>query len=371
MHTTTYPNRYYSVTSGASSTAYIYAGDQLVAFVETGTTTSATSYVHPDHLGSTHVTTNASGTVVQVLDYYPFGAGRINNSTGGVDEKRKFVGMERDDSTGLDYAMARYYDNVRGQFVSQDPVFWELGLTSEGKAALLDPQLQNSYSWARNNPITLKDPNGRFVPQVVALGFLYGGLANVAFQGYAGNINSFGDFANAFAIGGAVTAASIVNPLFGGGVAASLSLAESAGRNGNITWESGVNAAAQGGVTWATGGFLRGLPGVPGPQASKIFGGNYFSGAHGTRYAQEAAFGFGTDVYHHNVQQISQSLLNFYAPQVSGSRSSGGGGNINQLSQSVINYANNPGANLSDPGFVAGIRAINEYNNALTTPSKK
>ena len=280
--------------------------------------------------------------------------------------QRIYTGHEYDREVGLNYMRARYQDPSRGQFLSQDPAARE-----NPNQFLADPQQLNSYSYARNNPITQKDPDGRFVPQVIALGFLYGGLANVAFQGYTGNINSFGDFANAFGQGGVVTAASIINPFLGGGAAATLSLAESARTNGNITWESGVSAVAQGGVTWATGGFLKGLPGVPGVQATKIFGGNYITGAHGVRYAQEAAFGFGTDVFHHNVQQITQSLLNFYAPQTTGGRSTGGGGNINQLSQSVINYANNPGANLSDPGFVAGIRAINEYNNSLTTPSKK
>jgi hypothetical protein len=53
----------------------------------------------------------SSGDVVQTLDYYTFGDERIDNQYGSVDEKRKFVGMERDDGTGLDYAVNRYYDN--------------------------------------------------------------------------------------------------------------------------------------------------------------------------------------------------------------------------------------------------------------------
>jgi RHS repeat-associated protein len=174
--TTTYVGKYFSITSRqlasttyATSTSYIWAGDTMVAYVEqdlingTATGTARTFYVHPDHLGSTNVVTDSVGTMVQVLDYYPFGDERIDQEYGSVDEKRKFVGMERDDGTGLDYAVNRYYDNTRGQFLSQDPVFWEIGQTVEGRAVLNDPQLQNSYSWARNNPITLKDPLGRYV----------------------------------------------------------------------------------------------------------------------------------------------------------------------------------------------------------------
>jgi hypothetical protein len=50
--------------------------------------------------------------------------------------------------------------------VSQDPVLWETGITNDGKRTLLDPQLQNSYSYARNNPVLHKDPEGRIIPLV-------------------------------------------------------------------------------------------------------------------------------------------------------------------------------------------------------------
>lgn len=51
---------------------------------------------------------------------------------------------------------ARYYEGSRGQFISQDPEFW---VTSE--EWLFDPQNQNAYAYARNNPINLSDPTGR------------------------------------------------------------------------------------------------------------------------------------------------------------------------------------------------------------------
>jgi len=42
----------------------------------------------------------------------------------------------------------------------------EIGLTKVGKAILHDPQVQNSYSCAANNPITRKDADGRLVESV-------------------------------------------------------------------------------------------------------------------------------------------------------------------------------------------------------------
>jgi RHS repeat-associated protein len=108
-----------------------------------------------------NVLTDENGAVVETLDYYPYGATRISSSVGGADSARKYIGQFADTS-GLNYLQARYQDPQRGQFLSQDPVFWEIGLTKDGKAALSNPQAMNSYSYAGNNPITGKDPTGRF-----------------------------------------------------------------------------------------------------------------------------------------------------------------------------------------------------------------
>ena len=112
-----------------------------------------TRYIHPDHLGSTNVVTDASGTVAQLLDYYPYGATRISSNTYPTNEKRQYIGQFSDAQTNLSYLNARYYDSARGQFISQDPVFW-------AKQNLTDPQSLNAYSYAQDNPVTKKDPNG-------------------------------------------------------------------------------------------------------------------------------------------------------------------------------------------------------------------
>lgn len=62
----------------------------------------------------------------------------------------------------LGFLNARYYQGSRGQFLSQDPVFWELGMSQEGQTALRNPQAQNSYSYAVNNPLLFSDPSGRW-----------------------------------------------------------------------------------------------------------------------------------------------------------------------------------------------------------------
>src|SRR5262249_3201067 len=97
--------------------------------------------------------------LVQTLDYYPYGGTRISVAT-STRERRQFIGQFTDDST-LSYLNSRYYEASRGQFLTEDPVFWEIGETVDGIKALLNPQALNSYGYANDDPITNKDPNGR------------------------------------------------------------------------------------------------------------------------------------------------------------------------------------------------------------------
>lgn len=98
-----------------------------------------------------------AGTVVETLDYYPYGSIRIDNKTSGANEKRKYAGTEFDQSSGLNYMQARYQDSNRGQFLSEDPVF--LGIPNQQNIS--DPQSLNSYSYAGNNPVIKSDPTGK------------------------------------------------------------------------------------------------------------------------------------------------------------------------------------------------------------------
>jgi RHS repeat-associated protein len=108
--------------------------------------------------------TDETGTVVQTLDYYPYGATRISGGQNATS--RKYIGQFADQSA-LSYFNARYYDSSRGQFLSEDPIFLQLGSREAEKLAkrslqqiLSDPQGLNSYSYAEDNPISIKDPSG-------------------------------------------------------------------------------------------------------------------------------------------------------------------------------------------------------------------
>ena len=175
-----YPFKWYSVASStgsgakyATTTDYVFNGDTLLATVDqqtassVATGTAKTRYIHPDHLGSTNVVTDENDNVVQTLDYYPYGSTRISVST-STNEKRKYIDQFSDNS-GLSYLNARYMDPTRGQFTSEEPIFLTLGDVNQVKQLsqqdqqtyLTDPQVLNSYGYARDNPITRKDTNGK------------------------------------------------------------------------------------------------------------------------------------------------------------------------------------------------------------------
>ncbi len=69
---------------------------------------------------------------------------------------QQFTAKERDDESGLDYFLARYYASSGGRFTSVDP-----GSAGSNTRA---PQSWNGYAYALNRPLALTDPDGRSVP---------------------------------------------------------------------------------------------------------------------------------------------------------------------------------------------------------------
>jgi RHS repeat-associated protein len=164
---TSYPSKLYS-TDGTKKTKQIYAGERLVATIETAGSVVTPYYVHTDQLGSTSAVSDGTGAVAQALDYYPFGGQRI--SSGAYNERRQYIGQVYDADTRLNYLNARYYHSGLGRFLSEDPVHLGLGDESQlmrlagqnMESYLSDPQQLNSYSYSMNSPISRRDESGRF-----------------------------------------------------------------------------------------------------------------------------------------------------------------------------------------------------------------
>jgi RHS repeat-associated protein len=151
--------------AGSATTVFVYdARGQMVAEYSNPAppTSGGTSYITADHLGSTRLVTDSTGTVIARHDYAPFGeeissviGGRGGVTGYGVDEglRQKFTGKERDAETGLDYYGARYYGSNIGKFASPD-------LAPITVRVAVNPQRWNRYSFVINSPITRVDPNG-------------------------------------------------------------------------------------------------------------------------------------------------------------------------------------------------------------------
>ncbi len=203
--TTYYPSKFYSLTSTkagsntyATSTNYIWNGDTLLATIDqklyngAATGSPITRYIHPDHLGSTNAVTDQNGALVQLMDYYPYGATSVSTSSYPTNEKRQYIGQFSDAQTSLNYLNARYYDGSRGQFTSQDPMF----LGEPKQQVLTDPQALNAYSYSEDNPIIKSDPTGKFfgiddaieIGAVIDLALEYG---PAIIGGIGGGVNTY------------------------------------------------------------------------------------------------------------------------------------------------------------------------------------
>lgn len=106
-------------------------------------------YTYENHLGSATLETNEAGVVIAYEEYYPYGSSayRVSRSGTNLSLKRyRFSRKERDDESGLYYFGTRYYAAWLGRWISCD---------RGGRVDTL-----NLYQYCRNNPVSLRDPNG-------------------------------------------------------------------------------------------------------------------------------------------------------------------------------------------------------------------
>ncbi|MCF7906176.1 RHS repeat-associated core domain-containing protein, partial [Candidatus Gracilibacteria bacterium] len=146
---TLYIDKYFD-REGATEKVYIYAGNTKIATVETTDEEETLVFHHEDHLTGGNVDTDSEGEVLQLLDYFPYGDTRIDESAEDYHNDYQFTGKERDEETGLSYYEARYYNSGIGRFIARDP--WE--------GDIKDPQSLNKYSYVQNNPLKYTDPSG-------------------------------------------------------------------------------------------------------------------------------------------------------------------------------------------------------------------
>ena len=115
---------------------YGYRSGKLLVVWDSGQSGNAAfRWLVQDHLGSTRMEADLSGslTTMRRHDYLPFGE-ELNASTGtqrsGIgyeppasNVRQKFGSKERDNETGLDYLINRYYAPMQGRFTGPDKPF--------------------------------------------------------------------------------------------------------------------------------------------------------------------------------------------------------------------------------------------------------
>ena len=116
--------------------------DEPLAMLRSG----ATSYYHADGLGSVTSLSSAAGSIANTYTYDSFG--KLTNSTGSLVNPFRYTARESDTETDLYYYRARYYDQVGGRFVSEDPIRFNGG--------------PNFYTYVNNSPLNFNDPFGEF-----------------------------------------------------------------------------------------------------------------------------------------------------------------------------------------------------------------
>lgn len=110
-------------------------------------------YLHSNHLGAIEIATDANGKPIWQVAYNPFGKltpaaalGKAATDKSGFELNLRLPGQYADKETGLYYNDHRYYDPVRGRYLTSDP----LGLGGGS----------NGYTYAGGNPLRYIDPEG-------------------------------------------------------------------------------------------------------------------------------------------------------------------------------------------------------------------
>lgn len=144
-----YIDNFYQVDKDNNIQLHIFLGTQKLSTVDNNNL----YFNLNDHLSSLTIITNQNGDIVEENEYDNFGQIIYTSST--IDNSYKFAGQELDVETSLGYFHNRYYDMQVARFLSIDPL-----LLRQPYIFLADPQQLNSYSYARNNPISFIDPLG-------------------------------------------------------------------------------------------------------------------------------------------------------------------------------------------------------------------
>src|SRR5712691_9088385 len=178
---TVYVNQFFTQRPGANGTKHVYAGTTRIASKLLRQDTPGSNpngntpfekeifFYHPDHIGSTNYVTDVNGKLYEHIEYFPFGEAWVEENSNTQRTPYLFSAKELDEETGLYYFGARYYDPRTSVWQSTDPIVEkylpfvrggrELG--GDGAGGVFNSSNLALYSYSYQNPVGLKDPDGR------------------------------------------------------------------------------------------------------------------------------------------------------------------------------------------------------------------
>jgi RHS repeat-associated protein len=131
----------------------VWAGSQLVGTYDAG----GLHYYLNDMLGTRRAQTNYAGAWQQDCSGLPYGDWLTCTTSTTSPTEHHFTGKERDQESGNDYFVGRYYANAMGRWLSPDEI-------NETEARMLNPaNTLNKYTYGANNPLKYIDPDGQDV----------------------------------------------------------------------------------------------------------------------------------------------------------------------------------------------------------------
>jgi RHS repeat-associated protein len=162
-----YVDKYFEENLGEQTKSHVFLNDIKLATINND---NNPYFIISDHLNSSSILTNSTGTIAEITDYKPYGTTSYTNTAQDLKDDYTFTGQEYDEENNLQYYGARYLDNQIAKFTSLEPVMLVLYDGKKVKSIagqelqkiLSDPQALNSYAYSRNNPIILVDVDGNW-----------------------------------------------------------------------------------------------------------------------------------------------------------------------------------------------------------------
>jgi RHS repeat-associated protein len=160
-------------------TLHVSDDKKRLALVETQTVSETKPIDNPaplvryqfgNHLVSTNLELDTTGSVVTYEEHHPFGTSsfQAGRSIAELSLKRyRYTSKERDEESGFYYHGARYYAPWLGWWVSADDL----------QGDIRSPMSLHRYVYANANPVIYTDPDGRIGTLATAgIGLLIGGI---------------------------------------------------------------------------------------------------------------------------------------------------------------------------------------------------